>query len=441
MRKFSFVLLFCAVAALCASAQTAPPSSTDAISIEQCVESARANYPVIRKYDLLRQTSTLNLEEINTAWYPRLALTAQTTWQNAVPTFPDTFSKIMSQMGTEMKGVPHWQYHAGVELSQNLYDGGVSAERRRVDQASLAAQTASLDADMYAVRERVESLFFSLLLIRDQIEQTDATLALLSANLERVRAMVKDGVALPADADMIEAQLLTLTQQRSQATCAADGYVSMLSLFTGMPIEIDRLSTPSAAVPSLSGDTDDFSQRPEMLAMTARKDLNLSNLRLSDTALRPKLGLFAQGFYGDPGLDNFKSMMERKPSFNLMGGVKLSWNIDSWYTHTISRHKTLAANAAIEAERDALLLNLRLQARGQRAAIEGIERVSAEDARILQLRTNVRLAAESQLRNGVLDATALLSKITDENIAALTMRYHRIQLLQEIYKLRYILNQ
>lgn len=215
----------------------------------------------------------------------------------------------------------------------------------------------------------------------------------------------------------------------------------MLSLFTGMPIEIDRLSTPSAAVPSLSGDTDDFSQRPEMLAMTARKDLNLSNLRLSDTALRPKLGLFAQGFYGDPGLDNFKSMMERKPSFNLMGGVKLSWNIDSWYTHTISRHKTLAANAAIEAERDALLLNLRLQARGQRAAIEGIERVSAEDARILQLRTNVRLAAESQLRNGVLDATALLSKITDENIAALTMRYHRIQLLQEIYKLRYILNQ
>ncbi len=64
----------------------------------------------------------------------------------------------------------------------------------------------------------------------------------------------------------------------------------------------------------------------------------------------------------------------------------------------------------------------------------------ADDAKIIELRTNVRKAAESQLENGVIDATALLTKITDENQAKLTARFHEIQLIQEIYNLKYILN-
>ena len=64
----------------------------------------------------------------------------------------------------------------------------------------------------------------------------------------------------------------------------------------------------------------------------------------------------------------------------------------------------------------------------------------ADDERIVTLRASVRQAAESQLKNGVIDATALLSKITDENLALLTARYHEIQLLQNIYKLKNTLN-
>ena len=52
----------------------------------------------------------------------------------------------------------------------------------------------------------------------------------------------------------------------------------------------------------------------------------------------------------------------------------------------------------------------------------------------------MRKAAESQLDNGVIDTTALLSKISDENMARLTARFHEIQLLQEIYKLKYTLD-
>ena len=63
-----------------------------------------------------------------------------------------------------------------------------------------------------------------------------------------------------------------------------------------------------------------------------------------------------------------------------------------------------------------------------------------EDSRIVELRANVRRAAEAQLENGVIDATALLSKITDENQARLASAYHEIQFIQSIYQLKYTLN-
>lgn len=62
-----------------------------------------------------------------------------------------------------------------------------------------------------------------------------------------------------------------------------------------------------------------------------------------------------------------------------------------------------------------------------------------DDNKIVELRTAVRKAAESQLANGVIDITALLTKISEETAAKLTSHYHEIQLVKEIYNLKYTL--
>ena len=64
-----------------------------------------------------------------------------------------------------------------------------------------------------------------------------------------------------------------------------------------------------------------------------------------------------------------------------------------------------------------------------------------DDDRIVELRQNVRRAAESQLDNGVIDATDLLRKITDETAAMLQRSTHEIELLQATYGLKTVLNQ
>lgn len=154
----------------------------------------------------------------------------------------------------------------------------------------------------------------------------------------------------------------------------------------------------------------------------------------------PRIGLFGQAYYGYPGFNYFESMVNRKLSFNVLAGVKVSWNIDSFYTKKNSRRKLAVENEDIQTDRDVFLFNNRLQAESQTEAISGLRAVMAEDERLVKLRSNVRQAAESQLKNGVIDAVTLLSKITDENQARIMAGYHEIQLIQGIYKLKNTLN-
>lgn len=62
------------------------------------------------------------------------------------------------------------------------------------------------------------------------------------------------------------------------------------------------------------------------------------------------------------------------------------------------------------------------------------------DGRIVELRRSVRMAAESQFENGVIETTDLLRRITDETAAMLNRSSHEIELLKALYQLKHVLN-
>lgn len=412
-----------------------PLLATAGLTIEQCVEKARDNYPMVKKYDLLASTLDIDLSDINKGWLPRIGVYGQVTAQNVVPSFPESLSGVLQQMGQPMKGLGKLQYKAGVDVSQTIWDGGVSHVQRELRRAGTAAEQSALDVEMYAVRQRVENLYFAILLTEEQIAQNRNTMTLLDATLERLKAMLRNGTAMQSDVDMIEAQSLTVAQGIAQAESALSGYRTVLGMFMGESLQGVELIRPDSVMPS-----ELQSDRPEIRLFDTRIVAADASRRLADTALMPKVGLFAQAYYGYPGFDYFKSMINRDLSFNIMAGVKVSWNIDSFYTkRNVSRRNRLDI-AGIMAEKETFLFNSDMQVASQLEKIRGIRDVMKDDSRIMALRANVRKSAESQLQNGIIDTTALLTKITDENQAALTARYHEIQLVQEIYNLKYILN-
>lgn len=412
-----------------------PLLATAGLTIEQCVEKACDNYPMVKKYDLLASTLDIDLSDINKGWLPRIGAYGQVTAQNVVPSFPESLSGVLQQMGQPMKGLGKLQYKAGVDVSQTIWDGGVSHAQRELRRAGTAAEQSGLDVEMYAVRQRVENLYFAILLTEEQIAQNRNTMTLLDATLEKLKAMLRNGTAMQSDVDMIEAQKLTVMQGIAQAESASSGYRTVLGMFMGESLQVVELIRPDSVMPS-----ELQSDRPEIKLFDTRIAAADASRRLADTALMPKVGLFAQAYYGYPGFDYFKSMITRDLSFNIMAGVKVSWNIDSFYTkRNVSRRNRLDI-ADIMAEKETFLFNSDMQVASQLEKIRGIRDVMKDDSRIMALRANVRKSAESQLENGIIDTTALLTKITDENQAALTARYHEIQLVQEIYNLKYILN-
>lgn len=405
------------------------------VTLEECITLAQDNYPLIKKYDLLNQTREVNLSDINKSWLPQINVYAQGTVQNETPSFPESLAGIISQSGTNVSGLNEWQYKIGADINQNVWDGGSSKVQREMERAEDMERQSALDVQLYAIRERVEELYFGVLLIEEQAEQTRNMLALLQSNLDKLRVMLKNGVAMQSDVDMMEAQYLSTVQQLTHAESTSKSYRKILEIFTGKSLAGQELMKPCAYIPQ-----DMAPDRPELRHFEAQLLVNEAREASITASVMPKIGLFAQAYYGYPGFDYFESMMNRNASFNILAGVKVSWNIGVFYTKKNDRRKLRLSSKNIAVERDAFLFNTSMKTRSQLDHIDELKAVMKENDRIVELRTNVRKAAESQLDNGVIDTTDLLTKLTDEKQARLTASYHEIQLIQSIYKLKYTLN-
>lgn len=412
-----------------------PLLAHETVTIEECVGKALDNYPIIKKYKLVEATNEIDLSDISKIWLPRISVYGQATLQNIVPSFPETLTNVLQQMGQEMKGISKAQYKIGVDLNQTIWDGGVSAARREITRQQAENERSALDVEIYSVRQRVENIYFAILLTEQQLKQNEITLEVLRSNSDKLKAMFRNGVATQADVDMVEAQILSLRQIMTQAQCAVKGYRDVLALYTGESLDGKKLIMPQAFEPE-----GNISERPELQLFRNRLKLNKIQKRLSDTSIMPKVGFFAQAYYGYPGFDYFKSMMNRELSFNIMAGVRVTWNIDSFYTRSNNDKKRALEALSIETDKDLFLFNTNLQSASWRESINGIRQLMKDDSKIIQLRENVRKAAESQLDNGIIDATTLITKISEESSARCNLKLHEIQLLQEIYKLKYTLN-
>ena len=420
------LLCGCLLAGLSAGAQ---------VTLDECRRLAREHYPEIRQYDLVRRTEEYTLSNARRAWLPQLSFAAQATWQTEVPSFPNALAGMLAQQGIDMPGMNKDQYKAALELNQTLWDGGKSEADKRIARAEAAEQARSADVDLYALQGRVDNLFFGILLLDERIAQTQLTLDLLRSNLEKVRALQRNGVAMQSDADAVEAELLTVNQQLTQVAASRDSYRRMLEIFTGRPLDGERLERPDTSEPRSME-----SSRPELALFDATADKLTAQERLVKAATRPHFGLFAQGYYGYPGMDYFQSMMSPDWSWNAMAGVKMSWNFGAYYTRKNSLAKLRTAKEQVEMQREIFLFNTRLQTAEESGDIARLRKALADDDRIVALRRSVREAAESKLRNGVIDTDDLLRKITDEAAAATARSAREIELLKTIYELKHTIN-
>lgn len=410
-----------------------PRVQAQTLTLDECQQLAEANYPLVKQYDLIRQTTDYNLSNIAKGWLPQISATAQATVQSDVMTLPDPLQRMLAGQGMDVKGLGKGQYRVGLDVNQTVYDGGMIKQQKQVARAEGEVQSAQTATDLYAIRGRVNEIFFGILLVDEKLRLNAEMQAMLQSNLDKLRSMLSNGVAMQRDVNTVMAEKLKAEQQATELTASRKSLTDMLTLFIGR--EVKELAEPQETTVNAQQNN-----RPELRLFDQQIALTRAQENVLQARLLPKLSVFAQGYYGYPGYDMFDAMFNRTWKLNAMVGARLSWNIGALYTRKNDRAKLDTRRGLVETARETFLFNNRLQQVQQTDGIAKYQQLLADDRRIVDLRTEVRRAAESQLEHGIIDTNNLLQEITRENQARIELSTHRLLMLKESYDLKNTVN-
>ncbi len=405
-------------------------------TLEECQQAAEKNYPLIQQYGLIEKTTELTVANIQKGWLPQVSVQAQATYQNKVVAWPDEMQPMMSGMGINMEGLKKDQYRVGIDVQQTIYDGGVMGSQKRIAREQGKVQEAQNEVNIYNVRKRVNEMYFGLLLIDEKIKLNTDLQTLLAGNERELESMTERGTAAESDLQSVKAERLNAVQKGIELESQKQMLLRMLSTFCGL--EVKEVSKPQATAED--GGLMAENRRPELRALDAQIGVLNAQEKALNAALMPKIGAFAQGYYGYPGLNMFEDMMRHQWSWNGIVGARLTWNIGALYTRKNDKAKLQLQRDLTENNRDVFLFNSNLDQIRQRENIERYRKLMAQDGEIISLRQAVRKAAESKLTHGIIDVNDLVREINQEHAACVQQSVHEIEMLKEIYDNKYTTN-
>ena len=412
---------------------------------------AHDNYPAVKQYGMIEKCRDFTLDNVAKGWLPKLEATA------GVYAFTDIVKStpVAAQMGLDIK---NWLANASVTVSQNVYDGGQTSARKNVASAQAEVEKYQLDVSSYAVNERIDQLFFGILLLDEQMEQNGLLQNDLATGEQTVRSMIAGGIANQSDLDALLVERLKATQQKEALQASRKAYLRMLGVFLGKDLGADVvLEKPSLPVPSASfgapmtGSVVSGNEalaisnsaacmqgslcqnRPEMKYYASQNVLLDAQRRQLDAQLRPTVSLFGMGTVHTKLGDMFNNGI-------LAGGLSVSWNIGALYTRKNDIRKLEVQRAINDNMRDVFIFQNRLQNEDARGTAEALERQIGQDREIVHLRESIMQRANKKVKLGTESVSELVRDINAVGMARAQKSLHEVQLLQEMYRQKILNN-
>ena len=412
-------------------------SGAQTFTLDECQRLARENHPAIVQLGLIEKSAKFTVSNARKNRLPQLTLTAQATYQSEVPSLPEEFDPFLELAHIDIEGLKKDQYGTSLQLEQVIWAGGLIKAQAAIAEAEGKALAQNWEVEMYAIREKVNQLYFGTLLVQERIGEADLLIGELQRHDRLVRAYEANGVAGRNDLDLMRVELLTARQQKSELVALHKAYRTMLGIMVGREMgEGAELEKPAAADPGPLTQ----SARPELAHFEAREHLLDAQHKGVNASVMPQIGAFVQGAYGYPGPDFFKSMAERRFIPYYVAGVRLQWKFGGFYTRRNQLSQIELKRTRIASQRDSFLYNMKLKGTQESIAIERMREVMRDDDEIITLRTAIRKRTEAGVANGTQSVSDLLGDIASENLARQNRLAHEIELLKNIYDLKYTTN-
>jgi outer membrane protein TolC len=398
-------------AAVLFSAMTASWSQ-QTVTLWQCYDSAATVTPLSGERELYRQMAMLRDQNLASTRMPSLDLGGTFAWQSDVVDMSDLLSSLPVPPGS-LPSIPHEQYRATFDISQVIWDGGVTRSARVVEQVVNELNMQQIEADIYRLREQVNNYFFPLLLAVSQLEVTGLLVTDLDARIREASSGVENGVVPPVTIDVLKAEKIRAEQIVSELNRRREALISVLEQVTG----IEGLGEAELLLPEPVISGDEAIDNPELRLFDVRqRQLEVSKGLLKSQRM-PKAFGFAQAGYGSPPGNNFLS---ENPDFYYSLGAGIKWNIFDWNKNSNERKSLAIQQQLLGLKKSAAEESLQRMLTVRLAEISALREAAGRDDELIELRKKISGVAASQLNNGTITASQYLTELNSEKQAVIS---------------------
>ncbi|MDG1213412.1 MAG: TolC family protein [Flavobacteriaceae bacterium] len=377
------------------------------MSLNECYEGLKTNYPLAKQYVILERQKEAELLAIKSKTLPQLNLSAQVTYQSDVTEVP--------LPNVDIEYLNNDQYRATLTANQLIFNAGKISASQGLQNIISDRKKQEVEVNLYHLKQRVNQLYFSILLVEDQTKLLIVREKQLRIKLMEVTSGIDNGVLLPTSDKVIEAELLKVLQQTKEVTNNKSKLISSLSSLIGAAINIDT----EFQKPLLSTVDSSDLNRPELGMFNLQKQEIGQKQKILSKSLLPELIGFATGGYGNPGLN----MLKNDFSSYYIVGLKLHWNLLDWNENKRERQALDYSKELISNREEVFRLNTNIALNEHQNEIETLKSTIEIDQQLISLQQEVVNTSESQLNNGIVTAS--------EYITALTKLYETENLLNK----------
>lgn len=381
------------------------------LTLQECYDMVDKNYPLVKQVGLLDQKSTYEIDALNTAKLPKIDLNAQATYQSDVIGLPAALPGVNS--------LNKDQYRATLDVNQLIYNGGIIEANAKLKQAQTKTQQQQVALTIYALKNRINQYFFSILLLQEKKKLLESKDELLISKVKEVKVGVKYGAILPTSELVLEAERFKIKQQVTEINFENAKMLESLAQLTYAEINSTTiLEAPTSEIKSENG------LRPELVFFELQNEQIESSKSVLAKSNSPKLYAFGQAGYGNPGLN----MLDNSFQPFYIVGLKTSWNILDWGKVKKERKALDVAQELVQTEKENFELNNKLELQQLDKDIKKMKELLKSDLEIIQIHEKIVKSADAQMKNGVITTSDYLTEVIRLFEAKNNLAQHQVTL-------------
>lgn len=386
------------------------------INLQFCYDKAISNSPYQKLKPLYNTIAENDISISKNIYLPQFTIEGSASYQSEV------FSIPINLPGLSLPQIPYDQYQLNLTISQTIFDGGTSSANIDKSLASKQANIKNVDVNLYKLKDQVNQLYFSILLLQESERILEIVIEDLENKAKQIESLVKNGVIVKTVLEKVKIEIMKLRQSILGVQNDKKGVLVSLSKLIDYDLSQASLQVPE--FPNLEYNDTLYRQEFEYIELK-KQELEISKDLIS-TQLLPKVFAFAKGGWGQPNpMNMFETGFE--PYYIL--GLKFQWIPFDWNSTSLKKENIFVSQQLLQVEKQNFEKNIKIALEKDKSDLNKFFELLNTDEMIIKSQTQIVEIAFSQLQNGTITATDYFTEMNELTKAKLNYEIHKLQLI------------